>query len=80
MRLEVEGEENGNPKSISFSLNHEDPYFLTAAPVVCCLLQYLEGAIPAGLKMMAHAVDPSRLLEDFERMGIRLQSEVSFTG
>tara|TARA_B100000029_G_scaffold512087_1_gene607860 strand:+ start:486 stop:1589 length:1104 start_codon:yes stop_codon:yes gene_type:complete len=77
IRLEADGEENGKPKSISFSLNHEDAYFLTAAPVVCCLLQYLEGTIPSGLKMMAHAVDPSRTIEDLQRMGIRIETDTN---
>ncbi len=80
LRLEAEGEENGKPKTMSLTLNHEDAYFLTVAPVVGCVIQYLEGRIQPGLNMMAHAVDPSHLLKDLERMGIGLQIEVSFPG
>ena len=58
-------------------VEHSDGYELTAIPVVACLMQYLEaGKRPGpGLHMMGYYVDPIRLIDDMEAMGIRVIRE-----
>ena len=77
MRLEAEGEENRNPKSISFSLNHEDPYFSPPPLWSAACSNTLKVQSRPILKMMAHAVDPSRTIEDLQRMGIRIETDTN---
>ena len=73
MRVEAAGEKGGQPKSVEVSLFHDDGYLFTAIPVVACLLQYLDGSLRRpGLWMMGHMVAPSRLVNDMERMGVKI--------
>lgn len=75
--LEAEGEKAGKPAKVRILAEHADPYFFTAAPVVACLLQYLDGSIAKpGLWLMGHLVDPGRLLNDLQRMGVRIEKNV----
>jgi hypothetical protein len=47
---------------------------MTAAAVVSCLLQYLDGgARRAGLWCQAAIVDPVRLLADMAEMGVTVE-------
>jgi hypothetical protein len=49
-------------------------YVLTAVPVVACLLQYLNGSCRRpGVWRQAAIVDPERLLQDIERMGVSVE-------
>jgi saccharopine dehydrogenase (NAD+, L-lysine-forming) len=69
-KLEAEGEKDGRHQSLHVTVCHQDGYMLTAIPTAACLLQYLDGFIARpGLWLMAHAVDPGRLLADMHRMG-----------
>jgi saccharopine dehydrogenase (NAD+, L-lysine-forming) len=73
LQLEVSGEKQGVPAMIQMKISHEDAYWLTAAPVAACLLQYLDGgARKPGLWLMAHIVEPRRLWKDMEMMGIKI--------
>jgi saccharopine dehydrogenase (NAD+, L-lysine-forming) len=48
---------------------------------VACLLQYLEGSIARpGLWLMGQAVDPVRLVEDMERMGVEVHASMTAPG
>jgi saccharopine dehydrogenase (NAD+, L-lysine-forming) len=77
MRLEVEGETAGQPLSVRVVLRHPDAYEFTAIPVVACLQQYLDGSIARpGLWLMGEAVDPARLLQDMEHMGVQVETTV----
>jgi hypothetical protein len=41
------------------------------------VLQWLDGGIRRpGVHMMAHAVDPARLLRDMERLGIEVEDRL----
>ena len=74
LKLEARGEKAGKPAYRELRISHEDGYLLTAAPVAACLLQYLDGTIrQPGLWLMAHLVEPGRLLEDLVRMGISVE-------
>jgi len=54
---------------LALRLFHEDPYVLTAAPVVATLLQWEEARRP-GLHMQAMFVEPGRFLEDIGALGV----------
>lgn len=68
------------PAQFQISLQHEDGYVLTAAPVVAFVHQWLKGRIRRpGLWMQAHIVDPGRFLKDMKRMGIQVEKDLSKT-
>ena len=76
--LEAEGERNDKTVKVRIVAKHSDAYYFTAIPVVACLRQYLDGSIvKPGLWMMGHIVDPIRLMNDMERMGIKIQIQVT---
>lgn len=74
LQLEVSGEKQDVPTNINFRISHNDAYWLTAAPVAACLLQYLDGTNrQPGLWLMGHYVEPARLFNDMEAMGINIE-------
>lgn len=80
LQVQAAGLKDGRPVTVRSSVAHPDGYELTAIPVVATLLQYLDGfARKPGLWMMGHVVDPLRLIEDMEKMGVacstRIQAE-----
>lgn len=55
------------------TLYHRSGYEFTAIPVMACLLQWLDGSVRRpGLHLMAHCVEPTRMLADMERMGMEI--------
>ncbi len=80
-KLEAEGDKDGQPRRMEVIAFHEDGYQFTAIPAVACLLQYLDGSIARpGLWMMGQVIDPPRLLADVERMGVRVEVNISDAG
>jgi saccharopine dehydrogenase (NAD+, L-lysine-forming) len=76
LKIEARGWKDGQPERLEVHISHPDGYELTAIPVVACLLQYLDGtARRPGLWMMGHLVDPVRLFDDMQRMGIKVAVE-----
>ncbi|MDM8560443.1 saccharopine dehydrogenase NADP-binding domain-containing protein [Candidatus Parabeggiatoa sp. HSG14] len=72
--LEASGFKDGKPLNLQIKLLHDDPYFLTAVPVVACLLQYIDGDInKPGLWYQANVVNPKRMLSDIEGLGIMVE-------
>lgn len=67
-RVLLEGRGDGG--SLDLTLSADDAYVLTAAPVVGTLLQWTEARRP-GLVCQAMMVDPERLLDDMERLGVQ---------
>lgn len=73
LKVEAHGLRAGRPHREEITVIADDAYFLTAAPVVACVLQYLDGGLRrSGLQLQAHAVDPDRLMDDMERMGVEV--------
>ncbi|MGG6312308.1 saccharopine dehydrogenase family protein [Paenibacillus macerans] len=73
LKVEASGTKNGHVQTLEMTVYHEDGYWLTAIPVVACLLQYLDGSIRrSGLWTQANLVQPDRLLKDMQKMGVVL--------
>jgi hypothetical protein len=74
LKLEADGEKDGQQAHAELVLAHSDGYVFTAIPAVACLLQILDGsACKPGIHMQALVVDPVRFLEDMKRMGIEIK-------
>ncbi len=75
LQMDAEGLRTGARRKMELFFYHEDGYVFTAAPVAACLLQILdESCRRPGLHFMGHLVDPSRLIADMQRMGIRIEA------
>lgn len=75
LKVEAQGTKAEQPKKLQVTLYHPDGYLFTAIPVVACLLQYLDGTgRKPGLWTQAGLVEPVRLMQDMQRMGIDMQS------
>ena len=71
LMLEASGWRKRKYFTMQIKVIHGDAFFLTAAAVVACLLQYLEGSIhKPGLWYQAHIVEPQRMLSDMEGLGV----------
>jgi hypothetical protein len=74
LKLEAEGEKDGQRTTFEMLLSHVDGYVFTAVPVVATILQWLDGSIRLpGLFTQGELVQPERLIRDMQRMGIALQ-------
>lgn len=74
LKLEAEGEKNGQLTTFEMLLSHQDGYVFTAVPVVATILQWLDGSIrQPGLFTQGELVQPERLIRDMQRMGIAVQ-------
>ncbi len=77
LQIQASGFKNGQRANVRASVAHPDGYALTAIPVVAALLQYLDRSDRrSGLWMMGHFVEPVRLLQDMERMGVECRTRV----
>ena len=85
-RAEVEGtparateESQGQgPRRAVVTVTSPDAYDFTAAAVVSCVAQVLDGSIKRpGFHLMGSVVDPDRTLRDVQRMGATLSWEDS---
>jgi saccharopine dehydrogenase (NAD+, L-lysine-forming) len=73
LKLEAGGFAGKQRKSIEMFVSHEDSYFLTAVPVIACILQYLdESNKRTGLYTMAYYVEPARFINDLKMMGVNV--------
>jgi saccharopine dehydrogenase (NAD+, L-lysine-forming) len=77
LQVHARGLKDGRSAQIIASVAHPDGYELTAIPVAATLFQYLDGsARKPGLWMMGHIVEPKRLMEAMEGMGVKVMSRV----
>lgn len=73
LRMDASGALNDHSVTMTLTLAHDDAYWLTAAPVAACLLQYLDGALePSGLHFQANIVEPARFLRDLSHLGVNV--------
>jgi saccharopine dehydrogenase (NAD+, L-lysine-forming) len=70
--VEAEGMNNGRTRKFRLAAEHNDAYAFTVIPIIACVKQYLRGDLKSGLWMMGHLVDPDRLIQDMEAMGIAI--------
>lgn len=76
--LQLDARIGNEKKRITIRIEHQNGYVLTAAPVVACLLQLLDGTISTpGLYFQGNVVETGRFFRDLERMGITITE--SFT-
>jgi len=74
LKLEADGEKDGQRTTFEMLLSHADGYVFTAIPVVATILQWLDGSIrKPGLFTQGELVQPEQLINDMQRMGIALQ-------
>ena len=71
--MRATGRSEAGPKEVTIRVKHSDAYYITAAPVVACVRQYLENKIKPGLNVMGHAVDPGPFVKDMQRMGVEVK-------
>lgn len=71
--IDASGEKDGKKCMIRIKAEHPDGFLFTAAPVVACIKQYLDGLINPGLHFMGHVVDTERLFTDMQKMGIMIE-------
>ncbi|AGX87303.1 saccharopine dehydrogenase NADP-binding domain-containing protein [Candidatus Symbiobacter mobilis] len=75
LQWQASGLKDGQRATVHGTLSHPDGYVFTAIAVVAALLQYVDGsARKPGLWMMGHLVEPIRLMQDMERMGIQCRT------
>jgi saccharopine dehydrogenase-like NADP-dependent oxidoreductase len=68
---ECSGTRENQPVNMRIEIANSDEYLLTAAPVVACLLQLLDGSIrKPGLWFESNLVEPERFLADIQQLGI----------
>jgi hypothetical protein len=76
--LRAEGENYGSRQEVVIRCEHRSAYDFTVIPVIAALKQYIDGSIrKPGLWMMSHIVEPNRLLDDMEQMGVSIETFVA---
>lgn len=74
LKAELRGTSAGKAAGIDLFLFHEDGYAFTAIPAAASLLQYLDHSMrKPGLWLQGSLVNPHRLMDDMERLGIQVQ-------
>jgi len=78
LHLQSSGISNGKKCNYELRIAHESGYYLTAAPVVACVIQLLKGADrKPGLWFQAHLMNPQQMLTDLKKMEIVIESHES---
>lgn len=70
----AEGWAGGKKTKKRWALWHSDGYFMTAAPLVACAIQVLEGNTRPGLWTQAMYVNVEPFVEQLDRMGVYVGS------
>ena len=75
IKMDAVGEVAGRREQFDVSLQHDDGYAATAISIVACFLQLLDGSIEEpGVRIMGHAVDPNRFVQDLQRLGMKIST------
>ena len=73
--LQLEAEIEGSGDSVRMVVSHNDPYFITAAPVVETIRQVLSSAKP-GVWTQRMFVEPETYFDNLQQMGIDVDIQV----
>jgi len=73
VRLEANGERDGERLEVTLTVSHPSSYALTAIPVAATVRQWLDGgARGPGVRLQALVVEPHRFLADMAAMGVKV--------
>lgn len=75
LKMEAIGEQADETAHMQIEIRHNDPYALTAAPVVACIQQYLKKR-QAGLWFPAQYVEPGPFFDNLKKMGIEVYERI----
>ena len=73
--LQLEAEVEGSGKAVRMVVSHDDPYFITAAPVVATIRQVLAKPKP-GVWTQGAFVEPNAFFDKLQQMGIDLDVQM----
>ena len=73
--IQLEAEVEGNSRSVRMVVSHDDPYFITAAPVVATIRQMLAAPKP-GVWTQGAFVAPEAFFENLQLMGIHVDTKI----
>lgn len=77
IELDAYGTINNEMKNCKINITHTDGYELTAAPVVACLVQYLQKKLPEhGLYLQANVVEPAAFFDFIKNLGIKYSESI----
>lgn len=77
--LQGAGIKDGKKCAHELRIAHASGYFLTAAPVVACVIQLFNGSVrKPGLWFQAHIMNPQLMLADLGKMGIEITSQQKY--
>ena len=77
--VQLDGERADNAGFVKMTVSHDDPYFLTAVPVVATIQQVLTDPKP-GTWTQATFVEPNTFFARLQSMGLRVRSENGLDG
>jgi len=78
LRLEAEGERDGQPHHVVLSVFRHDSYGLTAMTIAATIRQWADGSARGpGVRLQALVVQPRRFLEDLERFGATVTEQAT---
>ncbi len=72
--VQLDGERADVSGTVKMTISHDDPYFLTAVPVVATIRQVLTAPKP-GTWTQAAFVEPDQFVAHLQSMGLRVNSE-----
>ena len=73
--IQLEAEVEGSGKSVRMVVSHDDPYFITAAPVVATIRQMLAAPKP-GVWTQGSFVEPEAFFDSLQQLGIHVDTQM----
>ena len=76
LKMEASGLKKSEKTTMTMVIFHEDGYFLTAAPVVACILQLMNRNFQPGLHFQGMVVEPKSFFADLTKLGIEITMDL----